>query len=465
MNFKLQLMACLSNEQEPVTEDIFSLNRDELTVENLGLTLAESKDLLKTIQQKLIDKQIGSYMQAHAPVDLRKKGSYPIRLKTLFGDVTVNSPRFYLPQNQDETGAKTFSPLNDILSQHVTPERLYLETKWASLIPYQKTADLLKEVLPIDQKLNATTIQHHLHAVVEEQEKQLAPEATFFNSCCQLEREALPLPDRPLVVGIDGGYVRHWHKKACFEIITGKSMPDEKPAKCFGFVQDYDTKPRRRVFEVLRSQGLQANQSVEFFTDGAPTLRSLTTYLNPESTHILDWFHLTMRLTVLQQYALGLAKVDEPRGKEVAETLTSIKWHLWHGNAERALEKIDDLDMPLEEHGTDKAIVRKYDKLKVLTNYLTEFSTYVRQNTSSIVDYSERYRYGERVSTGFVESTVNQVIAKRFVKQQQMQWSKKGAHLLLQARTKVLNEEWDDCFRLRFPGFRSPAIVAAPMAA
>ena len=121
--------------------------------------------------------------------------------------------------------------------------------------------------------------------------------------------------------------------------------------------------------------------------------------------------------------------------------------------------------MSLEEHGADKSIVRKHDKLKVLINYLTEFSTYVRQNSCSIVDYSERHRYGERVSTGFVESTVNQVIAKRFVKHQQMQWSKKGAHLLLQARTKVLNEEWDDCFRVRFPGFRPPAIVAAPMAA
>lgn len=158
--------------------------------------------------------------------------------------------------------------------------------------------------------------------------------------------------------------------------------------------------------------------------------------------HILDWFHLTMRVTLLQQYALGLTKVDEQRGKEVAETLSSIQWHLWHGNAERALKKIDDLYMPLEAYGTDKLIACKYDKLKVSTNYLTEFSTYVRQNSSSIVDYSERHRYGERVSTSFVESTVNQVIAKRFVKHQQMQWSKKGAHLLLQARTKVLNEEW-----------------------
>lgn len=212
MNFKLQLVACLSDEQEPVTEEIFTLDRNELTLENLGLTLTESKELLKTLQQKLIDKQLANYTQAHTPVGLRKKGSYPVRLKTLFGDITVDSPRYYHPRQA--TGARTFSPLKDLLSQHVTPERLYLETKWASLIPYQKTADLLKEVLPIDQKLNATTIQHHLHTVVEEQEKQLAPEAAFFNGGCQLERESLPRPDRPLVVGIDGGYVRHWHKKA-----------------------------------------------------------------------------------------------------------------------------------------------------------------------------------------------------------------------------------------------------------
>jgi hypothetical protein len=46
---------------------------------------------------------------------------------------------------------------------------------------------------------------------------------------------------------------------------------------------------------------------VEFFTDGAAVLRSLASYLSAEATHILDWFHLTMRLTVLQQYALGFA--------------------------------------------------------------------------------------------------------------------------------------------------------------
>ena len=72
-----------------------------------------------------------------------------------------------------------------------------------------------------------------------------------------------------------------------------------------------------------------------------------------------------------------------------------------------------------------------------------------------IPNYGERYRNGERISTGFVESTVNQVVSKRMVKKQQMQWSQRGAHLLLQIRTRVLNGEWEETFRRWYPGFRT----------
>jgi hypothetical protein len=55
------------------------------------------------------------------------------------------------------------------------------------------------------------------------------------------------------------------------------------------------------------------------------------------------------------------------------------------------------------------------------------------------------------VSTGFVESTVNQVISKRFCKKQQMQWTKRGAHLLLQTRVKTLNQELGTVFQRWYP--------------
>jgi hypothetical protein len=60
-----------------------------------------------------------------------------------------------------------------------------------------------------------------------------------------------------------------------------------------------------------------------------------------------------------------------------------------------------------------------------------------------------------------VESTVNQVISKRFCKKQQMAWTPCGAHLL-QIRTRVLNADWEATCREWYPGFRvAPQPVAA----
>ena len=94
----------------------------------------------------------------------------------------------------------------------------------------------------------------------------------------------------------------------------------------------------------------------------------------------------------------------------------------------------------------DPALAKKYDKSKPLGRLIVNFHTYVEQSSGFVVDYAERHRYGKRVSTGFVEPAVNQVLAKRLVKWQRMQWTKKRAHLLVQARTKVLNREWESVF-------------------
>ena len=81
------------------------------------------------------------------------------------------------------------------------------------------------------------------------------------------------------------------------------------------------------------------------------------------------------------------------------------------------------------------------------------FGTYIQNNASAVVNYGERYRCGERTSTGCVESTINQVIAKRFVKKQQMRWTPRGAHLLLQVRVNVLNDDLGAAFRRWYPEF------------
>jgi hypothetical protein len=171
-----------------------------------------------------------------------------------------------------------------------------------------------------------------------------------------------------------------------------------------------------------------------------------------------------MRLTVLQQTAKGLP--DQIRDEEadyslrepVVRDLERLKWYLWHGNVYKALQVVQFVEMDLDAavatsgHGTARKLLKAVE----------EFHTYIQNNGGFIPNYGERYRAGERISTGFVESTVNQVISKRFCKKQQMAWTPRGAHLLLQIRTRVLNGDWEATFQKWYPGFRAaPQHLAA----
>jgi len=57
-----------------------------------------------------------------------------------------------------------------------------------------------------------------------------------------------------------------------------------------------------------------------------------------------------------------------------------------------------------------------YPNLAKLSKAMKELATYIRNNLAFIPNYGERRRYGEPISTAFVESTVNVVVSKRFAK-------------------------------------------------
>ena len=113
-------------------------------------------------------------------------------------------------------------------------------------------------------------------------------------------------------------------------------MPTDGPARCFSYVQTYDKKPKRRLYEVLTSQGMQANQQVTFLTDGGEDIRDLPLYLNPQAEHLLDWLHVTMRITVMANMAKSLRSPppdpDLPSSPpvdlaaDIATQLESLKW-------------------------------------------------------------------------------------------------------------------------------------------
>jgi hypothetical protein len=339
-----------------------------------------------------------------------------------------------------------------------------METKWSSLVSYGLTVEALTDFLPLDVTLDVKSVRHDTLKIAERCEAELGEEQGSFIEGCPRDWEALPIPDGPITVGIDGGYVRDWEvKKHNFEVIVGKSTlafkreedEDHSSSKRFGFVQTLDTKSKRRLYEVLQSQGMQMNQQITFLSDGSDTVRALQLYMSPEAEHILDWFHLSMKLTALDQYGKGLVQCDTVLCEEIREKIERLKWSLWHGNLYKALYKIDDIESLL--YNFEEA----YPKFKQLLKAVEEFRTYIKNNGHLIPNYGERYRNGEAIATGFVESTVNQVVSKRFCKKQQMQWTKRGAHLLLQTRVKTLNGELGEAFKRWYPDMQVEELAEA----
>ena len=199
-------------------------------------------------------------------------------------------------------------------------------------------------------------------------------------------------------------------------------------------------------------------QQVTFLSDGGDTVRELPAFLHPHSEHILDWFHIAMRVEQLSQTARGCRGTDDCSitKEKILKELERVKWFLWHGNVFRADETLTDLmievDGAIEEDREARRPIHLV--LKKLARALEEFATYMDNNASGIVNYGERHRCGKRISTGFVESTINQLVAKRFVKKQQMRWTPRGAHLLLQIRVQALNDDLHATFKHWYPDLR-----------
>ncbi len=453
-----------------VVREVFALDRDILAPDTLGLRQGEAQDLLVAVQDTVVAHQVTAAVAAQVPCPhcgraRRHKDTREIVVRSLFGVLRLPSPRWWHCDCHAQP-SRTFQPLADLLPERTTPELAYLQARFAGLVSYGVTAKLLGELLPLGRRLHPAVVRRQTHTVAARLEDELGDERVSFVDTCQRDVEELPRPDLPLTVGLDGGYVhsaaQRSRRDGWFEVIAGKVVPAEGRATCFGYVQTYDSKPKRRLFDVLKSHGMADNQQVTFLTDGGEDIRDLPRFLNPQAEHLLDWFHITMRITVMTNMAKSLQPpppdpdlelTDEVSAKliaEVREDLGRLKWFLWHGNVFRALQTIDDITMDLETLNPGE------DPGKLLTA-MREFDSYIRANAGRIPNYGERRRAGEAISTAFVESTVNNVISKRMVKKQQMRWTPRGAHLLVQIRTRVLNDQLAENFHRWYPNLtRAP---------
>jgi hypothetical protein len=134
---------------------------------------------------------------------------------------------------------------------------------------------------------------------------------------------------------------------------------------------------------------------------------------------ILDWFHIAKKFQ----------NVKAALGSAFEKSLDTAKWELWQGKAEAALAKLSLLRENLNQQDKQAKIKGLYD--------------YLKQNQSYLVNYQQRERTNQTYTSSVAESHIDSLINARHKKTGKMQWTRSGAHQVLQIRAMMACNHWE----------------------
>ena len=193
---------------ETTEVEVAHLERDvQVGLADLGLRLAEAKQLTAAIQAEIVPVQVTIAGEDRrtcvACGPLASKGHYTATFRSLFGDVPIRIRRLSACPCQGTGGAKSFAAF-DLEAATVAPELAYVTARYAALAPFGKVADLLSELLPVSGGANASTVRNRTMRVGE---------AVVQPNVTTTVEAATARLGEPVVVGLDGGYVRSRHRQ------------------------------------------------------------------------------------------------------------------------------------------------------------------------------------------------------------------------------------------------------------
>src|SRR5215212_3211996 len=438
--------------------EVARIERDaQAGLAELGLQLAEAKQLTAALQAEMVSAQVAAVGERRRGCGacgrvLASKGHYGAKFRSLFGDVPVRVRRLLVCPCQGPGEAKSFAAL-DLGQDAVAPELAYVTARYAALAPFGKVATLLSELLPMSGAQNAGTVRNRTLRVGHE----VVPERP-------IDTARLPTAPAagPVVVGLDGGYVRSRHQpERHFEVVAGKVIDAHGVQHRFAFARNGPATASEAFTQALMAAGVGADTPATVLCDGDAGLWRLQREALPGATIVLDWWHAAVRFEHVLQAArgLGAGTADTSLAHDAVRNLDRAKWCLWHGRWTGCRRKLAAL-----RRWTRRKPIREVAGIGRLQRHVSDLLGYLERNQGALVPYAARRRRGEPISTAFVESAVNEIVAKRMTKAQQMRWNRETVQPFLSVRTAVLNGTLEDAFRRRYPGFR-PATDARATAA
>ena len=441
--------------------ELACIERDEnVGLAELGLRLDEAKRLTAALQAQVVPAQMAALGECPRACEacgrkLAAKGHYRARFRSLFGDVPVRVRRWFVCPCRGGAGeAKSVTAL-DFGGDAVAPELAYVTARYAALAPFGKVAALLSELLPLGGAQHASTVRNRTLRVGAEVVQAHAAEAPD---------QPAARATGPVVVGLDGGYVRDRHRGEGrhFEVVAGKVIRADGAQHRFAFVRDGQVPASEAFRRALAAAGVGANTPATALCDGDAGLWRLQREVLPNATPVLDWWHAAVRFEHALQAArgLGAGTADARLADAAVRGLERAKWRLWHGRWPGCRRRLAAL-----RRWAGRESVREVAGIGRLWQRVAGLLGYLQRNEAALVPYAARRRRGEPIATSFVESAVDEIIAWRMAKAQQMRWSKPTVQPFLDVRTAVLNDTLKHAFRRRHPGFRPANNDRRPTAA
>lgn len=422
--------------------DISILERSltEASAEELGLSLAEGKVILREIQRAVLQDQVEEITeiervcqtcQTYLPIhDHRSR-----RIDTLFGRVTVQAPRVRIcmcrfPGFPECTTA--FSPLTRVLPGQATPEFCKLQADLAARHSFREAARLLNALTPCARQ-NHTTIRNRLASVADG----LQTRSDDIQEGVKIQSGG---PE--MTIFLDSAYVRSRpeYQKRNFEVIVGSIESKTGKKHRFGLSLAGVDHPLDCLKSNLKAAGWRPGSAMTVLSDGDPALpRLVRNAINGNVEHILDWWHISARIRHVETtFQTLLSQLDNSETCDVEALVERLRWRIWHGQTHRALEALRIL-FRFAIKARDCAAGETQEAALSAAGRTMDLQTYLTHNLSALVNYGHRRKQGKAVSTSRAEGLVNEIANVRMGKKQRMRWSPRGAHRVATVRAAVLD--------------------------
>ena len=411
---------------------------NDIQSEGFGLLLEDAKIILGKLQKAILYDQIDEFSEARRNCprcgELRAIHDYrPRVLDTLFGKFRVSAPRILRCGCNVESGAVSRGPLS-LLTQFFpgreTPELRHLQADLGSRHSFREAARIMQMFLPCAPQMN-TTARNRLGKVAREMIDRV-PIGTAVDG-----DEASP----PLTVFLDGAHIRcrPEYQRRHLDVVVGKV---ESPDMCrrFGLVAQAALSPGKQLRDDLFAVGWDGQRPITVISDGEPALPNLVrSAVQGSVRHILDWWHISMRVQHVENAVKGLLQAENFLGmpelfKHPSETL---QWCLWHGKIMTTGTRLQCLMIDCSRLSTKDVEVR--EAAARVRARCRDLYSYLANNRSALTNYGWRYRNGLPISSSRAEGCVDDIGNTRMGKRQRMRWSPKGAHQVAVTRAAVLD--------------------------